>query len=153
MLFLILHLICLSLVFILTVWRLERGGENLCEEAYWQGAGSSLTLPAIARIFIYICMCSSFSLGLGMVGMEVRTLERQMRKLVDRERVPKYQRASSDGSWKELGGGGRVGVNGLVWQRREQTREYWIIYRGPGFLVEVWFGSRPPPLHLRLSRQ
>ncbi len=33
-----------------------------------------------------------------------------------------------------------------------QTREYWMIYRGPGFLAVVWFGSStipfpsPPPL-------
>jgi len=26
-----------------------------------------------------------------------------------------------------------------------QTREFWIIYRGPGFLAVVWFGSSPPP--------
>ncbi len=25
------------------------------------------------------------------------------------------------------------------------TREYWIIYRGPGLLVVVWFGSSPIP--------
>jgi hypothetical protein len=24
-------------------------------------------------------------------------------------------------------------------------REYWMIYRGPGFLAIVWFGSFPPP--------
>ncbi len=26
------------------------------------------------------------------------------------------------------------------------TREYWTIYRGPGFLAFVWFGSTPNPL-------
>jgi hypothetical protein len=25
------------------------------------------------------------------------------------------------------------------------TREYWMIYRGPGFLTVVWFGSSPAP--------
>ncbi len=24
-------------------------------------------------------------------------------------------------------------------------REYWIIYRGPGFIAIVWFGSSPNP--------
>jgi hypothetical protein len=64
MLFLILHLICLSLVFILTVWRLERE-EKTCVKKH---IGRGLVAPSpcqLARIFIYICMCSSFSLGLG----------------------------------------------------------------------------------------
>ncbi len=26
------------------------------------------------------------------------------------------------------------------------VREYWMIYRGPGFLSVVWFGSNPSPL-------
>jgi hypothetical protein len=26
-----------------------------------------------------------------------------------------------------------------------QTREYWMIYRGPGFLAVLWFGSTPSP--------
>jgi hypothetical protein len=26
-----------------------------------------------------------------------------------------------------------------------QIREYWMIYRGPGFLAVVWFGSTPTP--------
>ncbi len=25
------------------------------------------------------------------------------------------------------------------------AREYWIIFRGPGFPAVVWFGSKPPP--------
>jgi hypothetical protein len=29
--------------------------------------------------------------------------------------------------------------------RRLCTREYWTIYRGPGFLASVWFGSSPTP--------
>ncbi len=31
-------------------------------------------------------------------------------------------------------------------------REYWIIYRGPGFLAVVWYGSFPTPIP-PLSRQ
>ncbi len=27
-----------------------------------------------------------------------------------------------------------------------ESREYWMIYRGPGFLAVVWFGSSPTPL-------
>jgi hypothetical protein len=30
-----------------------------------------------------------------------------------------------------------------------QTREYWMVYRGQGFLAAVWFGSSPPPLFSR----
>ncbi len=30
-------------------------------------------------------------------------------------------------------------------QSRDSTREYWMIYRGPGFLAVVWFGSCPIP--------
>ncbi len=26
-----------------------------------------------------------------------------------------------------------------------RTREYWMIYRGPGFLAVLWFGSSPTP--------
>jgi hypothetical protein len=26
-----------------------------------------------------------------------------------------------------------------------QAREYWMFYRGPGFVAVVWFGSSPPP--------
>ncbi len=36
-----------------------------------------------------------------------------------------------------------------VYNRTRQGREIWIIYRGPGLLVVVWFGSSPtlsPPL-------
>ncbi len=31
-----------------------------------------------------------------------------------------------------------------IW-RWMPIREYYIIYRGPGFLMVVWFGSSPPP--------
>jgi hypothetical protein len=31
------------------------------------------------------------------------------------------------------------------------TREYWMIYRGPGFLAVLWFGSSPTLLTLFLS--
>ena len=29
--------------------------------------------------------------------------------------------------------------------RISETRDYWIIYRGPGFLAVLWFGSYPTP--------
>ncbi len=29
--------------------------------------------------------------------------------------------------------------------RISETRDYWIIYRGPGFLAVLWFGSSPTP--------
>ncbi len=33
------------------------------------------------------------------------------------------------------------------WRERERwSREYWIIYRGPGFLAVVWLAPPPPPL-------
>ncbi len=35
---------------------------------------------------------------------------------------------------------------------RGEPREYWIIYRGPGFLRVLWFGSSPTPSS-NLSRQ
>ncbi len=31
------------------------------------------------------------------------------------------------------------------------VRQYWMIYRGPGFLAVVWFGSTPTPFSLLLS--
>ncbi len=31
-----------------------------------------------------------------------------------------------------------------------QTRQYWMIYRGPGFLAVLWFGSPPNPSNLPL---
>ncbi len=31
--------------------------------------------------------------------------------------------------------------------RRVWAREYWIVYRGPGFLALIWFGSSPAPSH------
>ncbi len=36
----------------------------------------------------------------------------------------------------------------------DYTREYWMIYRGPGFLAVVWFGSSPTPFppHVSLSQ-
>ncbi len=47
------------------------------------------------------------------------------------------------------GGGG--GSEYLVWGEstlchRVPSREYWIIYRGPGFLAVFWFGHSPRPL-------
>ncbi len=32
-----------------------------------------------------------------------------------------------------------------------QNKEYWIIYRGPGFLAVLWFGSSPTPYSPSLS--
>jgi hypothetical protein len=42
-----------------------------------------------------------------------------------------------------------------LWPVMVKTREYWMIDRGPGFLLVVWFGSSPipfpPPSLSRLS--
>jgi hypothetical protein len=37
-----------------------------------------------------------------------------------------------------------------AWRRVRSAwcREYWVIYRGPGFLAVVWFGSLPTPFPL-----
>ncbi len=54
--------------------------------------------------------------------------------------------ASSSMRWTHRGWGG----GGWLWQK-DSNREYYMIYRGPGFLVVVWFGSSPTPSPL--SRQ
>ncbi len=70
-----------------------------------------------------------------------------------------------DGGWEVgWGGGGVWGCNGAcyvpppsilrtvpfpvgsAWVRKGLPIEDWIIYRGPGFLTVVCFGSSPPPL-------
>ncbi len=48
------------------------------------------------------------------------------------------------------GGGGRVNHRTAIssfchYKGRIRTREYWMIYRGPGFLAGVWFRSSPTP--------
>ncbi len=32
------------------------------------------------------------------------------------------------------------------------TREFWMSYRGPGFIAVVWFGSSPAPSHSPVSK-
>ncbi len=44
-----------------------------------------------------------------------------------------------------------------VWCRQNlfmgYTKEYWVIYRGPGFLAVVWFGSAPTHFHPLFRQQ
>ncbi len=42
----------------------------------------------------------------------------------------------------------RKGVTTACVCRYVRSREYWNIYRGPGFLAVAWFGSSPTPLSL-----
>jgi hypothetical protein len=36
-------------------------------------------------------------------------------------------------------------ISHLISARYIWSREYWMIYRGPGFLAVAWFGSSPTP--------
>jgi hypothetical protein len=43
--------------------------------------------------------------------------------------------------------------NDYVYSTHMNSREYWMIYRGPGFLVVVWFGSSAPSTVRKLDRR